>query len=151
MPEQQTSGSIHKPQSRRHDSHHSRTLLDWQASAGLPLPGDPSLYKRWTLCQALLQRFWDRWSKEYLQHLQAVGKWTKKRPNLKVGDLVLMSDGSSFHTQWTLARVTAVYKGLDGLVRAVDVKNSTGQTYRRPVTKLSMLLTDEASQTDQTT
>ena len=121
-----------------------------------PLPEDTSLYKRWTLCQAILQQFWKKWSEEYLQQLQAAGKWHRKRPNLLVGDLVLMADGSSFHTQWTLARVTAVYSGRDGLVRVVDVRTSAGQTYRRPITKLSMLMTctdsdapaDEADEAD---
>ena len=108
-----------------------------------PLLGKTSLYKRWTQCQALLQEFWRKWAKDYLQQLQAAGKWHKKRPNLLVGDLVLMADGSAFHTQWTLARVTAVYSGRDGLVRVVDVRTSAGHTFRRPITKLSMLMTGE--------
>ena len=113
-----------------------------------PLPDNTSLYRRWTLCQAILQQYWHKWSKEYLQQLQTAGKWHKVKPNLQVGDLVLMADGSSFHTQWTLARVTETYAGKDGLVRVVDVRTTSGATYRRPITKLSKLMTCEAEDMD---
>ena len=89
------------------------------------LTENTSLYKRWNLCQAILQHFWQRWSSEYLQQLQTSNKWHKTRPNLQVGDIVLMTDGNVFHTQWTMAKVTALYKGKDGLVRAVDVQTET--------------------------
>ena len=112
-----------------------------------PLPNRASLYKRWTLCQSLMEEFWRKWSRDYLQHLQTAGKWHKKRPNLLVGDLVLMSDANSFKQQWTLARVTDVYPGRDGLVRVVDVKTCDGKTYRRPITRLSMLLTSTLEDT----
>ena len=35
---------------------------------------EPSLCKRWTLCQSIIHHFWKRWSAEYLQHLQKAGK-----------------------------------------------------------------------------
>ena len=117
--------------------------------------------KRWTLCQSLVQGFWKRWSKEYLSQLQAKYKWKTEKPNLAVGDIVLMKDSSYFQTHWGLARVVKLHPGEDGLVRAVDVAvckvtrpDSTGKkkniplsqmkvktaTFRRPVCKLSLLL-----------
>ena len=116
--------------------------------------------ERWTLCQALVQSFWKRWSKEYLCQLQATHKWKKKRPNLMVGDIVLMKDSSTFQMHWGLAKVVRTYPGDDGLVRAVDVTvckvtlpDKPGRTptphdkmkvktsvLRRPVTKLSLLV-----------
>ena len=116
--------------------------------------------ERWTLCQALVQGFWKRWSKEYLSQLQANHKWKSARPNLTVGDVVLMKDSSSFQTHWGLARVVRTYPGEDGLVRAVDVtvckvvlpdkpgKKPTPvdkmkvktSVLRRPVSKLSLLV-----------
>ena len=41
---------------------------------------DPSLLKRWNLCQALTQQFWRRWSQEYLQELQKSTKGHRKTP-----------------------------------------------------------------------
>ena len=107
-----------------------------------------------------MQQFWKKWSTEFLQQLQASQKWNSAHPNLSVGDVVLMKDSSAFQTNWGLAKVTAVFPGKDGLVRAVDVLTkkvtlpdpsvkrpiSLKQlrvrtcTLRRPVTKLALLI-----------
>ena len=80
------------------------------------IAADLPLCKRWNLCQVIVQHFWKHWAGEYLQQLQKAGKWHKENPNLLVGDLVLMTDGNVFHTQWTMAKVVATYKGKDNLV-----------------------------------
>ena len=141
-----------------------------QAYPEITLTEDPSLLKRWTLCQSFTQHFWQRWSREYLQQLQRAGKWHKRSPNLKEGDLVMMTDGNVFQAQWTMAKVISVYKGQDDLVRAVDVQvvtaiqpqtvssktqlaqQMTSRTaiYRRPVHKLALLLLQSLHQKDQT-
>ena len=108
-----------------------------------------------------MQSWWRRWQIEYLQTLQARQKWRKPQPNLKEGDLVLLTDAGQFQEQWTLARVTATHPGPDGHVRAVDIQvctvepNSTKKksgassqgvkmtTLRRPVTKLVRLFYEE--------
>ena len=54
------------------------------------LTDNPSLYKRWNLCQQHF--FWQRWSREYLQQLQTSNKWHKTRPNLQVGDIASPDD-----------------------------------------------------------
>ncbi len=74
------------------------------------------------MCKKASQDFWDRWSREYLQHLQKATKWHKKNRNFTVGDLVMLTDGNEFLCQWTMAKVVKVYPGADGLVRAVDVQ-----------------------------
>ena len=119
-----------------------------------------ALSERWTLCQGMVQQFWKRWSNEYFHQLQAAHKWKTKRPKLCIGDVVLMRDASYFQTQWGLARVSKVFPGEDGLVRAVEVtvkkvtlSDSTAKrpikldkikvttsTLRRPVTKLALLV-----------
>ena len=119
-----------------------------------------ALSERWTLCQGMVQQFWKRWSNEYFHQLQAAHKWKTKRPNFCIGDVVLMKDSSAFQTHWGLARVSAVYPGEDGLVRAVDVVvkkvvlpsdktkrplkleqlKVTTSTLRRPITKLALLV-----------
>ena len=115
---------------------------------------------RWTLCQGMVQQFWRRWSTEYFQQLQAANKWKSERPNLCIGDVVLMRDASEFKTHWGLARVARVFPGDDGLVRAVEVtvkkavipgnipRKSLGLdqikvitcTLKRPVTRLALLV-----------
>ena len=121
---------------------------------------DISLSNRWTLCQSLVQQFWKKWSAEFLQQLQASHKWNSSSPSLTVGDIVLMKDASAFKMHWGLAKVTAVFPGKDGHVRAVEVLTkkvtvpdesvkrpiSLSQhkvrtcTLRRPVTKLALLI-----------
>ena len=128
------------------------------------------LCQRWNLCQAVTQHFWDRWSNEYLQQMQATRKWATATPNLAVGDVVLVKDDFTFQQHWSLARVTATYPGGDGLVRAVDIMTATvtrpdskdgkpvphdkmkvvTRTYRRPVSKLALLIPAHPSGADQT-
>ena len=43
--------------------------------------------------------------------------------NSAVNDVILMRNVSLFLRTWKLGRVTAVYKGSDGLVHVVDVTN----------------------------
>ena len=52
-----------------------------------PHEPDLSLTKRWDLCKAIVQQFWNMWSGQYLQSLQKATKWHKETPNIKVGDL----------------------------------------------------------------
>ena len=83
---------------------------------------NPTTLQRWVLCQKITQQFWKRWSAEYLQHLQRAVKWHKQTRNFRVGDLVMLTDGCVYQAQRTMARITAVYEGEDGLVRAADVQ-----------------------------
>ena len=58
--------------------------------------------KRWKQAQYLADIFWKRWILEYFPALQVKQKWLRPRPNLAVGDLVLVA-GKKFST-WTLAK-----------------------------------------------
>ena len=98
-----------------------------------------SLLRRWHLCQALVRHFWQRWSSEYITNLKSFGKWPYPTRNLQVGDIVLLQGDNITPTRWPLARVIKVHPGSDGLVRVVSVKTSSG-TYKRPVTKVVLLL-----------
>ena len=134
-----------------------------QAYPEEPGEADITLTNRWKLCQALVQQFWDQWSKSYLSSLQKRNKWTKPLPNVEVGDLVMMLDESTpLITVWRMGRVTATYPGTDGKVRAADVEVPTTifpayhyntlrrldprdikvrkTTFRRPVVKLAPLM-----------
>ena len=102
------------------------------------LPDEPRLCKKWQLCQALVQHFWDRWHREYLQTLQSRTKWRHPQPNLQKGDIVILKEKKVFACHWPLARIIETYPGRDGLVRVAMVKTATS-TFKRPVTKLALL------------
>ncbi|XP_033222755.1 uncharacterized protein LOC117176610 [Belonocnema kinseyi] len=60
--------------------------------------------------QAMRNRFWKRWSQEYLHMLQQRNKWTIPKRNYKIGDIVLIVDPSLIkHGTWPLGRITDVF------------------------------------------
>ena len=81
---------------------------------------DLSLFKRWTLCQAITHHFWRRWSSEYLQQLQKLQKWRKPTPNISVGDIVIIRDDQAFSNHWPMAKVLETFPGKDRLVRVAS-------------------------------
>ncbi|GFY08243.1 integrase catalytic domain-containing protein [Trichonephila clavipes] len=60
-----------------------------------PEPSQPSrsvgLSERWNLIQRLRQYSWDRWSTKYLHRLQPRSKWWRTKPNLQLGNMVIVS------------------------------------------------------------
>ena len=107
------------------------------------LPAEPYLLKRWNQCQAVVHHFWDRWSREYLQTLQTRSKWQQIKPNLQIGDFVMYRSKGNFACRWPLARVIDTYPGDDGLVRTVLIKTPTGDSKKRPVTKVSLIYRED--------
>lgn len=114
---------------------------------GRPLvaPAEPSLedvnanrLDRWQHLQVMRDHFWRAWSRDYLNTLQPRKKYLRTTPNIPVGTIVLLHEKTQPPLSWKLGRVSAVYPGDDGLVRVVDVF-SNGSTYRRPITKVSIL------------
>lgn len=93
--------------------------------------------KHWQLVQALQQRIWKRWNREYLQTLQQRLKWSSPSQNLRPGDLVLVHQDTPPLT-WPLARITDVTTGQDGMVRVVRLKTQN-MTLCRPAVKISNL------------
>ena len=106
-----------------------------------------SLLRRWHLCQNLVCHFWRRWSTEYLSSLNKYNKWHYPTRNLSVGDIVILKEDDAIPTKWPLSRVTQVYPGRDGLVRVATVKTTKG-TYKRPVTKIAVLLPHDRKTVD---
>ena len=101
-----------------------------------------SLLRRWHLCQALVRHFWQRWYTEYISSLRRYTKWHNPTRNIQVGDVILHED-NLVPTKWPLAKVIKVHTGKDGLVRVATVKTTIG-TYKRPTTKIALLLPSEA-------
>ena len=94
--------------------------------------------KRWQRIQAMSQNIWRRWQTEYLHTLQQRSKWTKDKPNLSVGDLVIIHIPNTPPQSWCLGRIVKTFLGKDGVVRVVEVKTAKGNLIR-PIVKVSPL------------
>lgn len=99
------------------------------------------------LCR-LTSDFWKLWSKEYCHRLQVRKKWKDAEPNIRPNQLVLVIEDNEAPTQWSLARVSSVVKGKDGLVRVAnllvsDAENKDGnrgsKIIQRSIHRLSLL------------
>ena len=120
-------------------------LLTLKSKVVMPPPGDfqeADLYcrKRWRAVQYLADEFWRRWRKEYLLVMQTRSKWTKKRRNLQVGDILLLKDDDVGRNKWPMGIVVGTFPGDDGLVRSVEVRVASGSIFKRPVNKLVLLV-----------
>lgn len=131
------------------------TLLT-QKTGSPPIPpgsfGESDLYGRqWRWVQHLSNVFWHRWRTQYLPTLQDRRKWQTNRPNLQVGDLVLLKDNQAKRCQWPMGVVVNTFPSRDGKVRKVEIKVASGgtcKTFLRPVTETVLLLrnSNECSQ-----
>ena len=75
-----------------------------------------------TRIQHIANEFWSRWRKEYLQSLQERQKWTSKRRNFRVDDIVLLKQSDVPRNQWSMGRVIDVNNDRKGFVRSVTLK-----------------------------
>jgi hypothetical protein len=105
---------------------------------GVFTEGDQHSRKHWRHAQLLTNHLWKRWMKEYIPLLQQRQKWTAVRRDLKVDDLVLITDSVEPRSKWLLGRVTKVIVGRDGHVRSAEVRTKSS-VLARPVTKLCLL------------
>ncbi len=101
-----------------------------------------SSLRRWKLIQRLQQDLWQLWQATHIQSLESRNKWNTIEPDFNVGDLAYLKDETLGYRDWPIARVTSVYPGDDGHVRAVDVQ-CKGKVYRRPTHKLIRLYIDD--------
>lgn len=99
--------------------------------------------RRWRRVQYLTNVFWSRWRREFLNNLQYRKKWKTPQRNVRVGDVVLLSDDAP-RNSWPLARITDVEQDDQGQVRSVTLNVGGKKVYRRPVHKLILLSTSDA-------
>jgi transposase InsO family protein len=92
--------------------------------------------ERWKYLLLIRNHFWRRFSEEIIPLLRTRSKWSQEKENLEVDDVVIEFSENSPRHQWRMLRVTKIFPSQDGLVRKVEVVNSGGQTYERPITKL---------------
>ncbi|XP_040261634.1 uncharacterized protein LOC120977669 [Bufo bufo] len=123
------------------------TLLT-QKFGSVPNPPEESsssnIYlKQWKHVQHLANCFWSRWKKEYLTLLQARRKWQQVKPNLQIGDLVLMKDQNVERNSWPMGLISKVFISEDGKVRKVEVtiaKQGHPKSFIRPASEIVLLL-----------
>jgi len=72
--------------------------------------------------QEVVHHFWKRWLREWLPFLSPRKKWGKEKPDLGVGDLVLILSTDTTRGKWPLGRIVQVFPGPDGHVCTADVK-----------------------------
>lgn len=94
--------------------------------------------KQWRQVQMLASHFWKRWVNEYTPMITRTTKWHEKMNPLKVGDIVVICDGSAPRNQWEKAVVVHTNISKDGQVRSVSVKTSHG-ILTRPTVMLAKL------------
>ena len=94
--------------------------------------------KRWKQAQYLADVIWKRWIREYLPSLQLKQKWLRQRPNLAVGDLVLVVDETFQCGRWPKGIVQEVFPDRYGTVRQVVVRTANS-CLRRDVRKPCLL------------
>lgn len=100
---------------------------------------DANPVKRWTLLTKLHQSFWQRWSTEYLSHLQQRTKWKNAQPDPNIGDLVLLKERGLPPTIWPLGRITALHPGSDQKIRLVTLRTKGNAQVKQPMVNLCLL------------
>ena len=65
-------------------------------------------------------------------------KWCIERRNVRIDDVVTVTDENAVRGSWTMGRIADVFPGADGKERNVKVKTAKG-VYSRPVTKIAVI------------
>ncbi|KAL0828965.1 hypothetical protein ABMA28_003856 [Loxostege sticticalis] len=81
---------------------------------------------RWKLVQQMVNRFWKRWSKEYLVNLNQRYKWSVKQSEPNINDVVIIKEDNIPPCKWLLGKIVTLHKGPDNLTRVVTVKCKSG-------------------------
>ena len=116
-------------------------LLMLKGNPSVPPPAEIScrrFNRRWHQAQYLADLFWKHWLRRYLPCLQIRQCWTQEKPEVKVGELVLMRDDSVPRGQWPKAIIEDTAPGADGLIRDVVVRTAQGR-FRRDIRQLCKL------------
>jgi len=96
---------------------------------------EEQIQKRANKQALIIQHFRSRWKNEYLTSLREFHKTSgNNQQKIKAGDIVLIHDDKP-RIDWRLAVIEDMIPGNDGLIRAANVRTSTGKT-NRPITKL---------------
>lgn len=81
------------------------------------------------------QEFWKQFQRDVYPGLQIRKKWCQRKPNLQVGDVVVIKEDNLPPGVWKMARVVEAKPGKDGLVRTVilEVPKKQSGDVSRPI------------------
>nr|XP_018906989.1 PREDICTED: uncharacterized protein LOC109036989 [Bemisia tabaci] len=83
----------------------------------------------WKLIKKLYEKFWKRWSMEYLHQQQQRCKWVKQT-NIRVNTLVILKDKFLPPLLWRMGRIIKLHPGNDNIPRVASIKTSSGTLIR---------------------
>ena len=92
-----------------------------------PFKESKTYRKRFEYVQSLVQQFWKRFQRKYLQTLMRRSKLKQKGRQFKVGEIVLVVNENVARGKWNFARVIEVFPGKDGVIRNVRLRTRTGE------------------------
>ena len=93
------------------------------------------LWKQRSRC---LNRFWKRWTNDYLLQQNVRKKWQEPSDEDLLNRVIILKDDQLSRNEWRLGRIIQVFKSKDGLVRTVLVKTQNSEL-RRPIQRISLL------------
>ena len=97
----------------------------------------------WRYTQVVAVQFWERWLTLYLPWLQVRSKWRSKKPNLKVGDVVMLLDvETEGRMTYPKARIIETFPDQFENVRNVRVQLADGRRFKRALNKIVPLECD---------
>ena len=116
----------------------------------------PSVYcrQKWRRVQHITNEFWCRWCKEFVHTLQERQKWTTKKRNFRINDIVLLKEDVP-RNQWPLCKIIKTNPDDQRILRSVtlhlgiDDNNNRERILERPISKLVLIL--EANDIDSPT
>lgn len=101
-----------------------------------PNPAQKKMIEHWKHFVQIREYWLQRFLEEFLQTLQNRYKWTKQGRTIVLDSAVLMVDKNLSAWQWSIARISKLFPGSDGVVRVVEVTTSSGSIFRRAVDEL---------------
>ena len=97
--------------------------------------------KRWKTISKLQDEFWKIFQNNYIHELKRLRKWKLVNDEVRLGQIVLEATSNLGTGCWRLAKVIELIPSIDGIVRKVRVRNSSGE-FERAITNLSPLELD---------
>jgi hypothetical protein len=109
-----------------------------------------ALKVRWKKRQIVSKHFWNCWKKQYLRALQVRSKWYTAKPDVKVGQVVLIFLDKQPRLRWPLGIVEEIIKGRDERVRKVMIRTKSG-LLERAIQHVYPLEDDSVQQIEEAT
>ena len=100
--------------------------------------------KRWRRTQHIVNEYWARWHKEFIQTLQERKPYRSKRRNFQKGDIVLLKADYN-RNNWPFARIIETFPDKHGIMRTIKLRlgDAVGAEQRelvQPITKIVLLV-----------